>query len=160
MENKVIELNEVEQRNLFCAAWHFTNLIEDHKEDRKGDMAQPCITCKYVKECYKDGGCNPYEKFEIVTKLTGVIITPLDKARKDGFSLLLSEEDYQRLYNHKKAETTSSYLDINGSAPLSFLISELAQTEFMMQELNYKKQEIMKELVNREREGKIKGAKL
>ena len=45
-------------------------------------------------------------------------------------------------------------------APLSSLVSELARTEFQIRELDYKKQEIMREIVQRELDGKIKGAKL
>ncbi|OOM81641.1 hypothetical protein CLPUN_10300 [Clostridium puniceum] len=45
-------------------------------------------------------------------------------------------------------------------APLSSLISELARIEFQMGELNYSKQEIMRELIKREMAGKIKGTKL
>lgn len=58
-----------------------------------------------------------------------------------------------------KADMNNTQLGIKRS-PLSFLVSELAKTEFQMQELNYKKEEIMRELIQREMNGKIKGSKL
>ncbi|OOM72899.1 hypothetical protein CLPUN_46020 [Clostridium puniceum] len=88
MGNKVIQLNEEEQKNLFCAAWHLTNLIEDFKEDKIGNLATPCETCKYQKECDFDA----YSYFQTLTKLTGVIVTPLlgarELARQGKFNLL------------------------------------------------------------------------
>lgn len=77
-KDKVIQLSDTDQRGLFCAAWHLTNLIEDFKEDKIADFAKPCETCKYQKECNFDA----YSYFETLTKLTGVIVTPLLGARE------------------------------------------------------------------------------
>ncbi|WP_236894911.1 MULTISPECIES: hypothetical protein [Clostridium] len=79
---KIIKLNEEEIKNLFCAAWHLTNLIEDCKEAKIASFITPCETCKYQVECNKNGNFDAYGHFETLTKLTGVICTPLKGARE------------------------------------------------------------------------------
>lgn len=91
MSSKVIELNEVEQQNLFCAAWHLTNLIEDMKEEILGDFGTPCETCKYQNECYEKDNFDGWSHFNTLTKLTGVKFSPWKGARGKGRSNLLEE---------------------------------------------------------------------
>jgi len=79
---KMIELDDKEQRDLFCAAWHLTNFIEDCKEGINANFTTPCETCKYQKECLKNNYFDAYTHFQTLTKLTGVIVTPLNDARK------------------------------------------------------------------------------
>ncbi|NOW92368.1 hypothetical protein BCD91_004391 [Clostridium beijerinckii] len=79
---KIIELNEEEIKDLFCAAWHLTNLIEDCKEAKIASFITPCETCKYQVECNKNDNFDAYGHFETLTKLTGVICTPLKGARE------------------------------------------------------------------------------
>lgn len=91
MGNKVIELSEKEQRNLFCAAWHLTNLIEDAKEDLPADLGTPCETCKYLKECYENDNLDMYAHLDVLTKLTGVKFNAFKGARGKGRYNLLEE---------------------------------------------------------------------
>lgn len=91
--NKLIQLNEKEQRNLFCAAWHLTNFIEDAKEELTADFGTPCETCRYQQECHKEDGFDMYAHFDILTKLTDVKFSPWVGARKKGVSNLLKGEN-------------------------------------------------------------------
>jgi len=84
MSKKAIELGEKEQKDLFCAAWHLTNFIEDMKEKKVASFATPCETCKYQKQCWKNDHFDAYSHFETLTKLTGVKFSPLKYARKNG----------------------------------------------------------------------------
>ncbi len=90
---KTIQLDEKEQRNLFCAAWHLTNLVEDAKEDLPANLGTPCATCKYQKECYENDNFDMYAHFDTLTKLTGVKFSAWLGARKKGVSNLLEEEN-------------------------------------------------------------------
>lgn len=66
---KVIKLNEKEQKDLFCAALHLTNYMEDIKENKVGEFTTACKFCtKYGKECAKlaaEGKFNIYDSFKI-----------------------------------------------------------------------------------------------
>lgn len=97
MENEIkkIELTEKEERNLFCAAWHLTNLWEDAKDKKVANFATPCETCKYQEECWENDKCYAYKNFETLTKLTGVKISPLIGFRsmlKKGSQSFLKED--------------------------------------------------------------------
>ncbi|MFL0165618.1 hypothetical protein [Candidatus Clostridium helianthi] len=89
---EIIELNEVEQKNLFCAAWHLTNLIEDAKEKLTANLATPCNTCKYQKECYEKDNFDMYSHLGTLGKLTGVKFLAWLGARNKGISNLLEGE--------------------------------------------------------------------
>jgi len=90
-KKKIIKLDEKEQRDLFCAAWHLTNLIEDCKEGKIVSFTTSCETCKYQKECLKNDNFDAYTHFQTLTKLTGVIVTPLKGARTNSFNLFNEE---------------------------------------------------------------------
>lgn len=97
MDNKIkkIELSEKEQKNLFCSAWHLTNLLEDGKDEKVANFATPCETCKYQKECLEDDNFDAYSHFETLTKLTGVKISALTGFRnlvKKGSQSFLKED--------------------------------------------------------------------
>lgn len=82
MNKKIITLDEKEQKDLFCVAWHLTNFIEDCKEKKVASFTTPCETCKCQKECLENDNFDAYSHFEVLTRLTGVIVTPLESARK------------------------------------------------------------------------------
>lgn len=110
---KVIKLNEKEQKELFCAAWHLTNFIEDYKEGKLANFATPCETCKYQKECFKDENYiypDAFSPFETLTKLTGVKISAAKGARKSSFSFFDEEliEDFQE--HSSKQDSDHTYL--------------------------------------------------
>lgn len=94
---KIIKLDEKEQKDLFCAAWHLTNLIEDCKEGINANFTTSCETCKYQKECLENDHFDFYTHAQTLTKLTGVIVTPVVDARKNSFNFFKEEmiKDFQ-----------------------------------------------------------------
>lgn len=74
-KTKTIELTEKEQKDLFCAAWHLANFIEDEKDKKVAGSEIPCETCKYQKDCHENYIFDPYKHFQTLSKLTGVIIS-------------------------------------------------------------------------------------
>lgn len=72
---KTIELDEEEQKKLFCIALHLSNFLEDKKDKTIGNHHTACEFCtRYGKECAKliSEGKPTYYDPKILTKLTGV----------------------------------------------------------------------------------------
>lgn len=82
MADKQITLTEKDQRDLFCMAWHLTNLIEDCKEKKIASFSTPCETCKYQKGCWENEHFDFYGHAETLTKITGVKFLPVIGARE------------------------------------------------------------------------------
>ncbi len=113
MKEKIIRLNEKEQKDLFCAAWHLTNFIEDLKEEKVSNFSTPCETCKYQKECFEDDNYDAYSHFQILTKLTGVVVTPLKGARENSFKLLIEEDQTKETAQEVPVQEQPSQIIIN-----------------------------------------------
>lgn len=107
--NVNIELSRQELKNLFCATWNLMNLYEEDKlkEISKEEFKQTfgrekpapcdmyfCENCKFLKECSQNGIENTvdfHECTKILTRLTGIIFSPLVGAKECGNPKLINE---------------------------------------------------------------------
>lgn len=71
-------MDDKDQRRLFCAALHLTNLIEDMKNKKVGEPGRACEKCKYQKECFENN-YSIWENIGILTELTGVKFSAIKK---------------------------------------------------------------------------------
>jgi len=80
---KIVELTREDQKDLFCVAWQFTNFWEDLKEHKATERLACGYYCPYAKDCHDNNRYHIYDQFRIMTKLTGIEISPISDLRKE-----------------------------------------------------------------------------
>lgn len=74
-------IKKMDEKSLFCIALHVSNLMEDKKENKVGNITTACKFCtKYGVECAKlasEGRSYFHETLKRFSQLTGVYFSPI-----------------------------------------------------------------------------------